>query len=266
MLGISEMFCSIQGEGMYTGVPSIFVRTTGCNLRCVFKDSICDTPYTSFDPVKTEYNSYDDIINDFKKLAEDNPKVNHLVITGGEPLLQAKNLEQFLRSAFEIRDWIVTVETNGSLPMLNPIGRGYKIDLYSVSPKLSTSVDKECKYLDKEQVEKHDKLRLNYKNLYNIVKFSRNYQFKFVYSGEKCVEEIKNIYASMAEFVNKEDDYEFENWLRKHPNKNTQLMPEGITNEQLANNRISAVKACLENGWRFCEREHIVIWGNKRGV
>lgn len=268
VLAVSEMFGNtIQGEGIYTGIPSIFVRTTGCNLRCVFKDSICDTAYTSFNPEKPLYDNWDDLMGAFKKLVDENPKVNHLVITGGESLLMKDSLENFLRLAFEIKDdWVVTIESNGSMPMLNPLGKGFKVDLYSISPKLSTSVDWDCKYLTPEQRDRHNSMRLNYKNLYDIVKFSRNYQFKFVYSGPECIDEIKEIYAKMAEFVNKEDDFELNNWMRKHPNKNTQLMPEGITNDQLERTRKEAVQKCVENGWRFCDREHIVIWGDKRGV
>ena len=268
VLKINEMFGStIQGEGMYTGIPSIFVRTNGCNLKCVFKDSICDTSYTSFNPEKPLFDNWDDLMAAFKKLVEENPRVNHLVITGGEPLLQKASLEEFLTKVFEIReDWVVTIETNGSLPMLNPLGKHFKVDLYSVSPKLATSVDWDCKFISEAQRDHHNSTRINYKNLHDIVKYSRNYQFKFVYSGPECIDEIKEIYSKMATFVNKENDYEFENWIRKHPNKHTQLMPEGITNEQLARTREEAVKKCVENGWRFCDREHIIIWGDKRGV
>ena len=267
MLKVNEMFCSIQGEGMYTGIPSIFVRTVGCNLRCVFKDSLCDTAYTSFNPEKPLYDNWDDLMRDFSKIVNENPRTNHLVITGGESLLMRDSLEEFLKKAFEIKnDWLVTIETNGSLPMLNPLGKGYKIDLYSVSPKLSTSVDWDCKFITEQQRDNHNKNRINYKNLYDIIKYSRNYQFKFVYSGPECIDEIKDIYSKISDLVNKEDDYEFENWIRKHPNKHTQLMPEGITNDQLARTRKEAVAACVENGWRFCDREHIIIWGDKRGV
>ena len=175
MLKVNEMFCSIQGEGMYTGVPSIFVRTAGCNLRCVFKDSICDTSYTSFNPEKPLFDNWDDLMEAFKKLVDENSRTNHLVISGGEPLLQKNDLELFLTKAFEIKnDWTITIETNGSLPMLNPLGKGYRVDLYSVSPKLSTSVDWDCKYLTPEQRDRHNNMRLNYKNLYDIVKYSRN--------------------------------------------------------------------------------------------
>lgn len=266
MLKVNEMFCSIQGEGIYVGVPSFFVRTVGCNLRCVFKDSICDTAYTSFNPEKPLYDNWDDLMNAFRKLVEDNPRVEHLVITGGESLLSRKDLEEFLTNVYKIKDFKTTIETNGSLPMLNPLGKGYKIDLYSVSPKLSTSVDWDCKFITEQQRDNHNKNRINYKNLYDIIKYSRNYQFKFVYSGPECIDEIKDIYSKISDLVNKEDDYEFENWIRKHPNKHTQLMPEGITNDQLARTRKEAVAACVENGWRFCDREHIIIWGDKRGV
>ena len=127
-------------------------------------------------------------------------------------------------------------------------------------------MDWDCKFINESQRDRHNDLRINYKNLYNIIKYSRHYQFKFVYSGEECIDEIKSIYSKLAEFVNKEDDFEFENWIRKHPNKNTQLMPEGVTNEQLQRTREEAVKKCVENGWRFSDREHIIIWGDKRGV
>ena len=54
---VIEMFTSIQGEGKWTGSPSFFVRVSGCNLRCCFKGSICDTPYSSYNPEKTPYKS-----------------------------------------------------------------------------------------------------------------------------------------------------------------------------------------------------------------
>lgn len=266
VLAISEMFSSIQGEGIYTGVPSIFVRTLGCNLRCVFKNSICDTAYTSFNPEKPMYDDWDGLMEGFKTLINENPKTNHLVITGGESLLMRKELEEFLMRAFQLRDWVVTIETNGSLPMLNPIGKGYKVDLYSVSPKLSTSVDWDLKYLSKEQMEHHNNTRINYKNLYDIIRYSKNYQFKFVYSGPECVEEIKEIYSKIAGFVDKEDDCSFEFWIRRHPNKFTQLMPEGTTNDLLNGIQLECVNTCIENGWRFADRLHIRIWGDKRGV
>ena len=76
---ISEIFHSVQGEGRYSGEPSVFVRTSGCNLRCWF----CDTPYTSWNP-EGENRSWDSIVEDVLQY-----DCTHVVITGGEPMLQA---------------------------------------------------------------------------------------------------------------------------------------------------------------------------------
>src|SRR5580692_3464109 len=75
---ISEIFYSVQGEGILAGVPSVFVRTTGCNLRC----SWCDTPYTSWKPEGAEM-SHNAIL---QRVAEF-PAARHVVITGGEPMI-----------------------------------------------------------------------------------------------------------------------------------------------------------------------------------
>ena len=141
MLPVIELFTSIQGEGKYSGVPSHFLRVSGCNLRCVFKDTVCDTPYSSFKPEKSLYKTMDDLVKAFKDLQTQYPNVKHLVVTGGEPLLYKKDLEEFLSLVYE-DDMVITIETNGTLPILNPLGNKYRIALYSVSPKLSTSVGK----------------------------------------------------------------------------------------------------------------------------
>ena len=75
---IAEFFKSIQGEGEFAGTPSVFVRTTGCNLRCSF----CDTPYTSWKP-EGIHEPWQTILD--RILADD---CRHVVLTGGEPLLQ----------------------------------------------------------------------------------------------------------------------------------------------------------------------------------
>ena len=74
---IAEIFHSIQGEGLLAGVPSIFIRTSGCNLRCHW----CDTPYASWKPEGPEM-SVEEIL---KKLTEWN--CDHVVLTGGEPMI-----------------------------------------------------------------------------------------------------------------------------------------------------------------------------------
>lgn len=268
MLNLVEpIFRSAQCEGKYTGIPSIFVRATGCNLRCVFKDSICDTDYSSFNPGKPVYKTIDELINAFKKISDEFPRTTHVVITGGEPLLQRDGVKEFLTEIFKIRkDWVVTIETNGTMPILDVLSKDYKVSLYSVSPKLGTSVDHELKFLTKEQADHHDKTRINYKNLFNIVTSGVPYQFKFVYSGPECIDEIKDIYAKMSKFVNMGDDAELRYWMRNHPNKNTWLMPEGATKEQIDAHCTETIETALANDWCYTDRTHIRCWGQKRMV
>src|SRR5437588_11571336 len=76
-VNISEIFYSVQGEGMLTGVPSVFVRTSGCNLRCTW----CDTPYTSWEPEGTDQ-TLGGILSTVRRFWSD-----HVVVTGGEPMI-----------------------------------------------------------------------------------------------------------------------------------------------------------------------------------
>lgn len=269
MLPVVEIFTSIQGEGKYSGVPSHFIRVSGCNLRCVFKDSVCDTPYTSFSPEKSLYKDMDSLVNAFKEQKEKYPNVKHLVVTGGEPLLYKKELEEFLGKIYQ-DDMVITIETNGTLPILNPLGNNYRIALYSVSPKLSTSVGQPGMVQGYEYTEamrdRHEKTRINYNNLIDIVTSSSDYQFKFVYSGPECVEEIVRIYKEMGKIVKKKDSQFFNFYVKHHPNKNTYLMPEGISASQLDAKTKEMAEVCIKRGWTYTDRLHIRIWNNKRCV
>ncbi len=269
MLPVIELFTSIQGEGKYSGVPSHFVRVSGCNLRCTFKDSICDTPYSSFTPEKSPYKNMDELVKAFRELQETYPKVKHVVVTGGEPLLYKKDLEEFLAQVYD-DDMVITIETNGTLPILNPVSGKFKIALYSVSPKLSTSVGTVGKIGDleytQEMRDRHDRLRINYDNLISIVTNTSDYQFKFVYSGPECEDEIIKIYKEMGKIVRKKDDQFFNFYVKHHPNKHTMLMCEGITAQQLDNKSKEAAEVCIKRGWTYTDRLHIRIWNNKRGV
>lgn len=257
---ILEMFVSIQGEGVYTGVPSIFIRFGGCNLRCVFGNSICDTPYSSFNPEKPAWTDMDEFIRDFEKLIEKHPTVSHVVITGGEPMLYKEQVKHIIQTHEE---YIYTVETNGTLPpLLTWKDEDYTlfVDMWSISPKLSTSVDHDCKFLTKEQRDHHDKTRINIINLASYIRdtYSRpgGYQLKFVYSGDESEEEIKDIIAKIKK----------ECWTNGEIDDHILLMPEGTTNDQLNDIQQKCFEACLRNGWRFCDRLHIRLFGDKRGV
>jgi 7-carboxy-7-deazaguanine synthase len=81
---ISEIFYSVQGEGILAGVPSVFIRTSGCNLRC----SWCDTPYTSWKP-EGEDLSIDEVFDRATAFTA----ARHVVITGGEPMIASGVVE-----------------------------------------------------------------------------------------------------------------------------------------------------------------------------
>lgn len=278
MLRVNEMFCSIQGEGKFAGIPSFFVRTVGCNLRCVFSNSICDTAYTSFKPEKPLYDTWDDLMNDFQKMIDNNPTIDHLVISGGEPLIQHSDLKEFISRVQSKKQFIITIETNGTLPAIEPRNDSdyvYWIDLWSISPKLSTSVDHNCKFLTEAQRDNHNKTRINYDSLASYIIATRkaitknedfvldkdvmnpDYQLKFVYSGEDSVGEIKEILTGLSNEYNIDFD---------ELNDHVMLMPEGITNEQLTKISQECADVCIREGWRFCDRLHVRLWNDKRGV
>jgi len=102
---INEIFYSIQGEGTDMGLPTIFIRFTGCNLRCKY----CDTKYAFYEGKKMSVKNIYEIISKWK--------CNRICITGGEPLLQDEvyDLIDFLLK----KDYKVSVETNGSIDISN---------------------------------------------------------------------------------------------------------------------------------------------------
>jgi 7-carboxy-7-deazaguanine synthase len=127
---ICEEFYSLQGEGKYLGVPSYFVSTVGCNLRCAWKNedgtiTKCDTPYTSWYKTKSRKITANQII-----LKAIKHKTNHIVITGGEPLLQG-DIVSVVRQLVK-KNFKVTIETNGTIYKK---GLTTKVFL-SISPKL----------------------------------------------------------------------------------------------------------------------------------
>jgi 7-carboxy-7-deazaguanine synthase len=99
---INEIFLSIQGEGLQSGLPTIFIRTTGCNLRCEW----CDTQYAYNDG---EELSLGEIIEECKKY-----KTKNVCLTGGEPLLHKEESLQLIKELVE-KNFEVVVETNGAV-------------------------------------------------------------------------------------------------------------------------------------------------------
>jgi 7-carboxy-7-deazaguanine synthase len=139
---ISEIFYSIQGEGELTGVPSVFVRTSGCNLRCRW----CDTKYASWEPEGRDM-SLPDIVLEVTKFP-----AAHVVLTGGEPMVAKgiRELAKYLRAAGKH----ITIETAGTVAP-----NGIACDLASLSPKLAHSTPKLGEIEDGWR-ERHENTRL----------------------------------------------------------------------------------------------------------
>jgi 7-carboxy-7-deazaguanine synthase len=227
---IAEIFYSIQGEGLLAGVPSIFIRTSGCNLRCHW----CDTPYASWKPEGPEM-SIEEIL---KKISEWN--CNHIVLTGGEPMIAPDLFE--LATVLKKQKKHITIETAGTI-----LPNSIPCDLASISPKLSNSTPSLKR--DPAWAKKHEAARLQPEV---ITEWIRKYPFqlKFVVSTENDLAEIKTLLSQLPSV----------------PSDQILLMPEGIDSKTLASRSPWLVEICKREGFRFCPRLHIELFGHTRGT
>src|SRR5580704_13596312 len=166
---ISEIFYSVQGEGVLAGVPSVFVRTSGCNLRC----SWCDTPYTSWKPEGEEL-TIDAVVDGAAAF----PAARHVVVTGGEPMIASGIVE--LSERLRARDLHITFETAGTVFV--PVA----CDLMSVSPKLANSTPEGVFH------DRHEQLRIQPDVLRRLT-HEYDYQLKFVVARESDLAELQAI-------------------------------------------------------------------------
>jgi 7-carboxy-7-deazaguanine synthase len=170
---IAEIFYSIQGEGTLVGVPSVFVRTSGCNLRCKW----CDTPYTSWKPEGSEMS--DDAI--LKEIARH--PARHVVITGGEPMLFAPVTA--LTAALRERGLHVTIETAGT------VYQAVSADLMSISPKLANSTP------EGEWAERHEQTRYRPEVLRRLMD-EYAHQLKFVIAAPGDLDEVRRMVLELG--------------------------------------------------------------------
>lgn len=226
---ISEIYRSRQGEGLLTGTDSVFIRSSGCNLRCWF----CDTPYTSWQP-EGEDQSVAEIVAEALAL-----EASHVVITGGEPLLFSEMIplcEQLTSAGKHI-----TIETAGTLFL--PVA----CDLMSISPKLASSTPSEQKA--GAWSARHERSRHVPRVITKLTQ-QYAYQLKFVVDVP-------------------EDLVEVENYLNEFPHlqrERVMLMPQGISREDLAEREAWLRPYCETHGLTFCPRMHIAWYGAKRGT
>ncbi len=225
---VSEIFYSIQGEGTNIGVPSVFLRLAVCNLQC----SWCDSRYT-WDWERYDYNKEVKEMN-VSKVCERIQEYDcrHLVITGGEPMLQQSELASLLpplqQCGFDFE-----IETNGTIvptePLVNSIGQ------WNVSPKTSNSENSvDCR----ERSE-----------AYAYFRKLPNAYFKYVVSSDEDLNEIMNLIAK----------YQI-------PRSRVILMPEASSEHELLEKNAWLSAICKINGFRFTTRLQIILYGNKRGT
>lgn len=253
---INEIFGpTIQGEGLFNGVPSIFVRFNGCNLRCCFKGgSICDTAYTSHKPEQAKYTNTDEALDEIEKILEKYPEVTDIVFTGGEPMLQQEAMRHIIKQLNLDYDLCYTVETNGTIPVSDDMRD--LVHLWSISPKLSNSECFEGCGISKALQKQHHDTRLNYNSILTYIN-DGNVQLKFVYTDQETEIEIAQWMQNL---------YDMNIWDCITEPLPVLIMPEGETVEQITKSSEDAIRACIKHGWRFCDRVHIRIWGNKRAV
>ncbi|MBV6655366.1 MAG: 7-carboxy-7-deazaguanine synthase QueE [Mameliella sp.] len=237
-----EIFYSVQGEGKNMGQPSIFVRTSLCNLHCTW----CDTDYT-WNWEGTRFAHVNDASPGYKKfkkqevIAEMQQEAviaaiqqypcKNVILTGGEPMLQQPGLTALMNALGD--EYWFEVETNGTL--LPEAAFDAAVHQYNVSPKLSNSGNGQ-KLRERPEV-------------YHFFAASEKAHFKFVVANPSELEEVLD--------------------LKKRyniPADKIYLMPEGTSAESLSAKQVWLVDECKTYGFNFTSRLHIFIYGNKRGV
>jgi 7-carboxy-7-deazaguanine synthase len=229
---ISEIFYSLQGEGQLAGVPSVFVRTSGCNLRCAW----CDTPYASWNPEGTARN-----LAHIMAEIESHPAARHVVLTGGEPMI-AKDIGLL---AAEIRRTgrHLTIETAATVAPA-----GIACDLASLSPKLLNSVPDPVEHASWRR--KHEATRWQPEVVRAWIDHYP-YQFKFVVSRPQDLEELEHMLAALD---------------REIPRHLVLLMPEAVSLDQMRSRATWLGELCKARGYRYAHRLQIELYGHRRGT
>ena len=234
--GEPEIFASVQGEGPSAGTPVAFLRLSRCNLACVW----CDTAYTwHFEGDNRPHRSGEHFAREANQVELDEADVaarvaalgqKRLVITGGEPLMQAGKLADLLE---HLPDMLVEIETNGTV---DPSGRlDYRVDQYNVSPKLAHSGNPAQLALKPEMLDRWATDERAF--------------FKFVLAHPDDLEGVLRI-------------------VRTHmiPAQRVFLMPEGTDSATLRSRMEWLVPLCMEHGFRLSDRLHIHLFGDTRGT
>lgn len=243
--GAPEIFYSIQGEGKNMGQPSIFIRTSLCNLHCIW----CDTDYTwnwestrfkhvndqnpAYKKYKMEEHIAEISIAELLTLLQEYPCKN-IVLTGGEPMLQQNLLSDLMAALQKLNpSYFFEIETNGTIVPTPEFEA--QIHQYNVSPKLENSNNPK-KLREKPAA-------------YRYFVESEKANFKFVISAE----------ADLQEVLQLTETYQI-------PFQKIYLMPEGTNTKDLETRRLWLVDVCKKYQFNYTDRLHIQIYGDKKGV
>ena len=267
---------TLQGEGKMAGIPVLFIRTSGCNLRCMWENeageiNLCDTPYSSCYPEDTEEWEIEDVIETVKANSQ---LIKHVVISGGEPTTQPIALVQLARQLKQKLGYHITLETNGTILVPELVNW---INMFSISPKLSSSEPTASKSrklkipVDESYFRDHKRFRRNIDTIQKYINAcmdsgsyyadkpdsvqrrlqSKDFQLKFVISAPSDIDEIKEDFLAHLVFVEPEDIL---------------LMPLGGSREFLSKTFFMTAELAVKNGWRFTPRLQIDLFDVKPGV
>lgn len=228
-LRVAELFTSRQGEGKLTGTETFFVRTSGCNLRCWF----CDTPYASWHP-RGDTMSIDQIVEAARRSGR-----QHVVLTGGEPLLPTESTA--LARALQQAGFHLTIETAGT------IDRPVQADLMSISPKFASSAP--SAETQRSWHQRHQQRRLRLDVMRSLMARAEDFQLKFVVDSPADFSELIQIVDGLQTAADAV-------WV----------MPQGSTVDKLDEAAGWLKPWCQRQGFHFCDRMQIRWFGNRRGT
>ena len=252
MLYLVEHFYSIQGEGKYVGVPSLFIRFGGCNMKCegfacqeMLQDGTkilgCDSIYAvnkeHFSQNWTKIQQTKELLNILDSYALPYPV--DIVLTGGEPLIYA-NDEMFVEFLNEIhtRGHRICFETNGSIEVDFEKYEVYKECIFALSIKLSNSNEPLKKRINKDIIK-------------SLTSNSKEAFFKFSIDEKSIGNELEN---------------EIDSILIHAPKTQAYCMPLGASKKEVEQNSQALVEFCKAKGYNFSDRLHMRIWDKQRGV
>jgi 7-carboxy-7-deazaguanine synthase len=244
---VHELYPAIQAEGSRAGRPTIIIRTTGCTHRCFFGEGgWCDAWQSSIHPEKAKFTFLD-----IETIYNENPQIREMMLTGGSPTMHPKFVDEMTKFCHS-RGIYLTMETEGS----HFVKTTYPIDLISLSPKFSNSIPKlgiktpMGKDVDQKFIDQHNKLRLNYEAIFQLLDYHKDYHYKPVWGGD-------------AQTLGEIEEFRV---ICNIPKEKTFLMPAGDNRETLFETYKITMEKCIQMGYNWTGRPHIIAYDKQRFV